>query len=1806
MSPFNSEGSIPEALQQLRLRLLDLTARNRLLNFRHSPTKTIQVVDAIPIAVYDRLLDNKSLTYIPVPDPDPSEYLDENRRQKPDVRDYAKKRGISTNYELARVRTNVSASGREGARLRVLAYPEDLERLCRRMAKEARSAIEETGSNMLYMVFGFLEYYENNQSEKPLLAPLIAIPVALKRGTIDPDTRLYRYDLSYTGEELSENLSLREKLKQDFSLQLPEFDDEAGPEDYFEKIENAISKRPRWKVRRQITLALLSFAKMMLVLDLDPKNWPTGQKASSLVENDLVRMTFGDLPADDGGGTEPDPHDVDNHTGSSISLIYDADTSQYSALIDALAGKNLVINGPPGTGKSQTITNLIAEAMVRGKKVLFVSEKLAAMEVVKDRLERAGLGHFCLELHSHKTQKKRLLDELNTRLNTKFQASKGLEGQLQLLVKRKKDLQQYADLMNSVIGNALDLKIFDVIWKAERYRREAGSDTAEAVESLIVANAPTSGAETLGLMQSAVEALARHFEEIRAYREDHPWFGFFPLQLAPGDDLTIQSLLNAVVEGAEAVDEATAALCRLVNMDGLSIGKARAEEFANALSQIQPPADDVCVDLLLSFFPDCDLPGTEAASVLNSLHIRIGQAKQLISETTNKLNLDAEISSSMLNRAKSARALLHRHGLDLISVEEIASRKSELEKCAAVAERSLDFFTQLESTIGSRFISTDIGVKRFVAMLSVSYDAPKDLLEYRLPSFPFPSTRELLNKVRSELDKLKCQHHDLDQIFYLDERPNDETLQHAIRTFREGDAWYRFLQGEWRRARKFYKTLAKNKKKCPTSDCLAHLSALAEFLRAHEQLTGNREYQEAFGRLFRGDKTEIDKIERLIGWYERALAVLFSAGLPPPDFDLTTLEVHRIAQMAEQYPLCETHVKALHEVGERLTDLVRGTVFETEFAKADLAWPRRIEIARVLAKDFADAAEIFSILGPPQRTAMEIVTALEGRLVLDSLTRDIEQDCRAQALLKERFAGLETALPPLMNTLAWGQFVTRQPLPQSIARRLLSAETHSVLPHVKEASLVLHQAWQFVETFSNRMQELGDFHWKQWNAASMCEDPELTTKLIRARANLALANLDGLLPWSQYLYTRQALEELGLRAFAEKLESGAVDKGLFVSGFLYRFYSSIAQSVFRAHPVLARFSGTTHNQIREEFARLDREIIALRGKDCAAKIGSATAFPRGMSGVRVDDKTEMELLKHLMSLQRPRTSIRQIMKRAGRSVQALKPCFMMGPLAVAQYLEPGAVKFDLVIMDEASQLKPEEAIGSIARGAQLLVVGDPKQLPPTSFFDRMMSVEDEEEDIAAAAATSESILDIGIGLFPTRTLKWHYRSKHESLIAFSNHHFYDGKLIVFPSPYPKTNRLGLCYHHIADGVYQNRQNIPEAMRVVDAVVDHMQTRSEDSLGVVTLNITQRDLIEELLEKRLRSFEKGEEYKRRWELEGWPFFIKNLENVQGDERDVIFVATTFGKPPGTHVVRQNFGPISRPNGWRRLNVLFTRARKSAHVFSSMQYEDIMLDGKTPDGTRALRNYLEYAARGNLVGANITPREPDTDFEVAVADALRTRGFEVQPQLGVAGYFIDIAVRNPVRPGQFLAAIECDGASYHSGSSVRDRDRIRQEILEGLGWRGKIWRIWSPDWFRNPKRETDRLLQFLEHLQSEAAEEPSRAVEEDKPGEITTADISAQTPLVQPDFFEGQQVSEDEVLYVEVGDRIVYTDLRMPDQRKSFLISDGPSKFDVGIINENAPLAQAFLGAAEGEEVELRVPGHPTQSLRLLKIERSNPG
>jgi len=461
----------------------------------------------------------------------------------------------------------------------------------------------------------------------------------------------------------------------------------------------------------------------------------------------------------------------------------------------------------------------------------------------------------------------------------------------------------------------------------------------------------------------------------------------------------------------------------------------------------------------------------------------------------------------------------------------------------------------------------------------------------------------------------------------------------------------------------------------------------------------------------------------------------------------------------------------------------------------------------------------------------------------------------------------------------------------------------------------------------------------------------------------------------------------------------------------------------------------------------------------------------------------MALINNELGKKTRHIPIRQLINRAGDALLALKPCFMMGPMSAAHYLKPGQLQFDLVVMDEASQVKPEDALGVIARGGQLVVVGDPKQLPPTSFFDRQDMTDDDEE--SAALVQTDSILDASMPLFKMRRLRWHYRSQHESLIAFSNRNFYENDLVIFPSPHAKAKEFGVKFSYVKGGRFVNQYNVEESRIVAKAVVRHAQQHPEESLGIVAMSSKQREQIERAVEEECKLDDGVSEAVENLRNMEDGLFIKNLENVQGDERDVIFISCTYGPSEIGGRVYQRFGPINSDVGWRRLNVLFTRSKKRMHIFSSMRSEDILISETSKRGVIALRNFLDYAEKGSMDGTPLhTGKAPDSDFEISVIEALHQAGFESEAQVGVAGFFIDLAVKDPGKPGRYLMGIECDGATYHSAKSARDRDRLRQEVLERLGWR--IRRIWSTDWYSNPQGELEPIIRELHSLKTEKLE------------------------------------------------------------------------------------------------------------------------
>jgi very-short-patch-repair endonuclease len=545
--------------------------------------------------------------------------------------------------------------------------------------------------------------------------------------------------------------------------------------------------------------------------------------------------------------------------------------------------------------------------------------------------------------------------------------------------------------------------------------------------------------------------------------------------------------------------------------------------------------------------------------------------------------------------------------------------------------------------------------------------------------------------------------------------------------------------------------------------------------------------------------------------------------------------------------------------------------------------------------------------------------------------------------------------------------------------------------------------------------------------------------------------------------------------------SGDVPFAILAKAFRRALLERWLEEVMTERSALREFRTLTHEEREKEFRRLDERVLEENRAAVVARLREATQQRLQTPAARAG----LPFVQREMAKQRRLAPLRKVLQHAEATVRAVKPCFLMSPLTVAQYLDGGEPSFDVVIFDEASQLRSEDAIGSIARGKQLVVVGDPKQLPPTDFFAPVGGAPvPVGDDGLPVVQDGESVLEeyMGAGV-PVTRLKWHYRSAHESLITFSNVSFYDADLYTFPSVETGSDASGLSFELVEDGVYEGKGlNMAEARRVVDAVVRHAKERPHESLGVGTFNLRQQLAILDELELRRRQDPSIEPFFARDEAE--PFFVKNLENIQGDERDVIFLSVTYAKGADGRL-RYNFGPINGENGWRRLNVLTTRARKRMRVFSSMHGDDINAAGTTSRGAHLLRDFLRYAEFGRLdsVVANATAAA-ESPFEQDVISELTRRGVRVVPQVGAAGYRIDIGVLDDEVPGRFVCGIECDGVAYHSAETARDRDRLRQQVLEARGW--TILRVWSTDWFKDRAGQIDRLLKLIAEAKGEAKE------------------------------------------------------------------------------------------------------------------------
>lgn len=715
-------------------------------------------------------------------------------------------------------------------------------------------------------------------------------------------------------------------------------------------------------------------------------------------------------------------------------------------------------------------------------------------------------------------------------------------------------------------------------------------------------------------------------------------------------------------------------------------------------------------------------------------------------------------------------------------------------------------------------------------------------------------------------------------------------------------------------------------------------------------------------------------------------------------------------------------------------------------------------------------------------------------------------------------------------------------------------------PGVKRAASIIHNLSSIPKTFLNqdvvqRIQKYGTTTLIS-TMRGVLTDYEQLSKILRAKLPRDIGSIAAELEILQQ-QSRNAsivallrpaetrLKSLRLGTFLREIFDSKPSPSTWTKMLEKAWLNSVLDDVMTRESTLTAFKGKAHDDVVSEFKRLDLariKLMAKRIRRSAAEryFQAMSEFPGQKAAVR------LELQKKSRHL-----PLRKLMLNAPDVVASIAPCIMASPLSVSQLL-PARVLFDFVIFDEGSQILPEDAVPSIMRGKYAIIAGDPRQLPPTTFF---AAGESEDDDVDNADEDSggitgiASILELVSPFVEPRPLTWHYRSNDERLIAFSNTHIYGDRLLTLPS----TGRDGSAITHeyvqpqLLDGLELSAT--AEIGRVVQLIVDHIEKRPTESLGVIAMGIKHARRLEEALSRARIGRADLDEFLSENREE--PFFIKNLERVQGDERDAIILTIGYGPDRSGQMVYR-FGPINQRGGERRLNVAITRARKRMTVVSSFHHHDLDSERLKSQGAKLLSAFVQYAesSGANLGREGAASAVEVNAFEQDVMDALTRRGLEIVPQYGVSRYRIDLAVKHPEKPGEFLLAIECDGATYHSAPTARNRDRLRQRHLEALGW--KFHRIWSTDWFYDRESEIDRAVckfeRCLETSRAGAEENAAAAA----PGEQLVSDGVPKRAKQKPFVETGLPVDK-------YSDALIYLLIR-------WIESDGLLRTDESLIDE----------------------------------------
>lgn len=1591
-----------------------------------------------------------------------------------DVAALAKAHGFDPSYDLKFSDDDGVKAHHEDDDIRVLLVRKELDRRLKSIADRATSHLRETGHHTLHLAFGFVQWFEDDTSDIASHAPLLLLPVTLEK---DEKRARKNYRLVRWEGDLDVNVALIEKAREHWGLEIPALRDEDTPESYFIRAKAVLAQGRRLTLRTFITLSVMP--PMILWRDLDPEKWPENAFAEHRLLPGLVGAT--EIGGVDGDDTLIDIDDPVN-VARVPALITDADASQHRAIMDMAAGRDMAIEGPPGTGKSQTITNMIATALSQGKRVLFVAEKQAALRVVSDRLRVAGFGPLLLELHGDRASRADVYSGVRERLDARTPHNlETLKQKRDELSRHRNLLRRYLSLVRMPLGK-LGQTAHALAWREIRLRESFTRDEFSAIESRWSPADPseldratlTENRELLAQFGAALCAIDSSIDGKRTL-----WAK--ANKLDPFDQRKALEIAAQARRAAEAVliaDTLLASLgIQLPGPDG---------EIDSASEQLSKVAPLTCRDEQIVA---CALHNRELSLELIAAQSRWQSQRDSLADTIENPDVVA---------VESAEALRDAIGLvccpaSIAVAETQLNLNEELLKRLAGANRDVDRIVSRLASGAQTSVSRAKIVASAIAELGQAKPAVASLMSIDLIDIASDSA---IVSSSAQAQTLSTEKGELAARLQSEAFTAEPTeLEEIAETIESTGAVARLFSGSYKTAwRRSVRLLADNADRQTASTTLRRTAA---FLRAQRTFAEASKARELFPiLLWDGIKSDFTSLQAA-----RSLAAGVSSHLATED-ETAILRWWLAADTSERQNLSA----ACERLNILFADLSEAGYLDTSLEVLPVSCETRSNALEALieAGKAVSLQREASFHGENGSIADSLLKLHEARRQFDELR--IQGNLRWVDDVHFTLSSLNQTLVELDETFA----IAGPADLQAVLSKSKTPAEHLVA--ISSNAEELADAVRLWGVASDKLQQVSEL-----SLPELCQGYDWD-EAVKCLATMSEDELGASLA-ADLLKYRNSVASRQLSAFSELAVAGGAPADRLDDLYELAATSALLRSYLGADGQdLGRLGSLALDAARQSFKRIDKELHKLEASEIVARRLLDKA-PAGVGHGRRSDFTELRLLENEIGLTRPRTPLRDVAHRAGAALQALKPVWMMSPTSIAQFIRPGSLKFHLLIVDEASQMRPEFSVSCILRGDQFVVVGDANQLPPSDHFQvASVDAEDNDDDVGVDAGT-ESILDLANQRFRTKPrLKWHYRSQHESLIQFSNREFYDRDLVVFPSPTAgDDDLLGVkCIYAPSihsDTIYDSSINQREAELIIEHAFGLMQTHPERSIGIVAMNSKQTELIQNEFDRLIVEEETVRKYVESFEGTIDEFFIKNLENVQGDERDIILISTVYG-PGKDGNVRQNFGLMNREVGWRRLNVLVTRAKMSCRLITSLRPDDVKVTENSSRGILAFKSYLTYAHSGAHYN-DASGGETDSDFEIFVADALRGAEYEVIYQVGVENFRIDLGVRHESCPVGFIAGIECDGAPYHTGLSVRDRDHIRQTVLENLGW--NIYRVWSTDWFNDPARETAKLLTWLEHtrqrIAAQLAEHSLTAeVRKPKPKTTTPAAVPIEVPLV----------------------------------------------------------------------------------------------